>query len=71
MNGAIIGVFLVIIAYLVMMLAIGFIYSKDILETKSPVCAAAMQGNRHNRLKIYLFLLLIILIYLRVYFTFH
>ena len=28
MNGAIIGVFLVIIAYLVMMLAIGFIYSK-------------------------------------------
>ena len=28
MNGAIIGVFLVIIAYLVMMLAIGFFYSK-------------------------------------------
>ncbi len=28
MNGAIIGVFLVFIAYLVMMLAIGFIYSK-------------------------------------------
>ena len=28
MNGAIIGVFLVIVAYLVMMLAIGFFYSK-------------------------------------------
>lgn len=39
MNGAIIGVFLVIIAYLVMMLAIGFFYSKGNNEVISILVA--------------------------------
>ncbi len=42
MNGAIIGVFLVIIAYLVMMLAIGFFYSKG---TMTPAISTLAEEN--------------------------